>query len=206
MENDNDEPEFLAVSYSVLHIAPSLPVQFSLRLSFSRNRVLVGQNSFEQPLRLVHASEAAEHLRAVLEQMPPLAEGEVRDQQKAMVCAFLGDALIALGEQTEARVFWAQAIALDPPPALFPGWPRESWTSIPPDCGVLTWAGTSAPTLPPGPARRRHPARRPATPFTPDTRRQTAEPPARTSGCRSSPPTPRRTPHALSSPARSPSP
>ncbi len=144
-EDDNDEPKFPAVPYSVLHLAPSLPVQFSLRLPFSRNRVLVGQDSFgrlrgrvqrrpedtqaritlaarllsEQPLRPAHASEAAEHLRIALEQMPSGAEGEQQDQQKAMVCTFLGDSLIVLGEQAQARTYWAQAITLDPPPGAF---------------------------------------------------------------------------------------
>lgn len=146
-EDDDNEPEFQfpAVSYTVVHLAPRLPVQFSLRLPFSRDRIIVGQDSFgrlrgrvqrrpedtqaritlaarllsEQSLRPAHASEAAAHLRIALEQMLPHAKNEQRDQQKAMVCTFLGEALLLLGEQAQARTYWAQAVALDPPPGAF---------------------------------------------------------------------------------------
>jgi len=157
--NTNDEDGCDSFSFSVLQLAPSIPVQFTARLPFSWNRINIGKDGLgrlrkqvdnkpndaqahitlaahllsEQPLLPVHASEAADNLRLALQLMPPDEERNDKVQHKAMVHKFLGDALIVVGERVQAREHWEQAIDLDPvrPPYGFSGPAQEMLNKYP---------------------------------------------------------------------------
>ena len=66
------------------------------------------------PVSLPHAAEAAKHLVTALSMMPSDEEVGDKAQWKAMAHDFLGDALIILGQRSEARGHWERAIVLDP--------------------------------------------------------------------------------------------
>ena len=137
-------------SFSVVHLPLGLPFEITVRIPFTRNRVIFGKNSLallrrraalspddqnaqitfaahllsEEPVSPAHAAEAVKHLTLALGLMPPDEESEVNAQQKAMIHAFLGDAWIVLDQREEAHRHWNLAIALDPvaPPNGFSGW------------------------------------------------------------------------------------
>lgn len=143
----------------MIYLAPSISFQVSFHIPFSIIHIIVGKNSFERlrkqvlchsedadahitlaahllsekPLLPALAREAAEQSRMALRLMPSDEEIGDKAQRKAMVHAFLGDALIVLGERQEAHENWNRAIALDPvsPPYGISGLAQEMLNKYP---------------------------------------------------------------------------
>ncbi len=157
--NGDDKDRSSTISFFNVQVAPSIPVQISFKIPFTRNWITVGKESAgrlrkrvqhkpedaqahitlaayllsEQPLLPEQASEAAKHLRTALKLMPTGEEIGGRVQWKAMAHKFLGDALLVLGERMQAREHWERAIVLDPapPPHGFSGLAQELLNKYP---------------------------------------------------------------------------
>jgi len=128
-------------SFAIFTIARRLPFQIALRIPFTKHYLNIGHHTLEtlrkrvqrnpkdadaritlaahllsqDPMTVEHAEEAARELIVSLTLLPTKADHENYEPQTyAMVHLFLGNALLKMGNLSEAREHWQQTIELDP--------------------------------------------------------------------------------------------
>lgn len=157
---EEEEDGIESFTISTLLIGFQLPFQFTIKIPGSNNYIQLGTDSLKRLRKRVlrnpnnasahitlaasllsqepqfpsQLEEAVQALRVALELLPAIDQrSDVDVQEHAMVHKFLGDALIALGQRTEARKHWLLAVVLDPvrPPWGFSGPAQEMLDKYP---------------------------------------------------------------------------